>query len=454
MKITGIHINDYQQFKDFHLDLTYPKGHKKEGQPLDKVCFIGQSGTGKTTLLNIIIEFTKKLKSICTHYQPYYKIAFNTKTDYSINSLNKDRLKIETDFLINNHAYQLSKGKFSEKNNWDFSITDNNKVENDTKKINNYIKEIYDSANHFIISYPADINIKHQFVNRTTPDKYYKDKKIIDFYDQKLTPIWSKVYKEIIDFQNEEANFRIDLTKRAEVEDVNIKEEIQKWRRGSKNPLTNLANKCLNPIIRNFGLEIEIDLPKIQNINVIRTKSIFNNKIIPFESLSSGTKQIILTALPLYELNTDNSIVLVDEPEISLFPDIQMMIIDYYTKLAPKAQFFYGTHSPIIASSFEPWEIVELKFDYDKGTVYREKYFTGEEPHVDNYFIDPRYLRWDSVLKKVFDLKERGNELRVKKLMEIAPLESKIKKASDKNEKIELYKEYKKLAELLDWEMK
>ena len=143
----------------------------------------------------------------------------------------------------------------------------------------------------------------------------------------------------------------------------------------------------------------------------------------------------------------------IDEPEISLFPDIQMMIIDYYTNLAQKAQFFYATHSPIIASSFEPWEIVELKFDYDNGNVFQEKYFEGER-HIDNYFIDPRYLRWDSVLKKVFDLKERGNELRVKKLMEIATLESKIKKASDKNEKIELYKEYKKLAELLDWEMK
>ena len=118
MKINGIHINDFQQFKDFHLDLTYPKGHEKEGQPLDKICFIGQSGTGKTTLLNIIMEFTKKLNSISTNYQLYHKITFNPKADhlkadYSINSKNKDKLKIETDYFINNHVFQLSKGKFS-----------------------------------------------------------------------------------------------------------------------------------------------------------------------------------------------------------------------------------------------------------------------------------------------------------------------------------------------------
>ncbi len=49
MKISKIHLNNFFQFKDFHLDLTYPKGHSKEDFPLEKVCIIGQSVTGKTT---------------------------------------------------------------------------------------------------------------------------------------------------------------------------------------------------------------------------------------------------------------------------------------------------------------------------------------------------------------------------------------------------------------------
>ena len=57
MKITGIEIGDYRQFKNIKFDFTYPEGHAKVGQPLEKVCFIGQSGTGKTTLLNIIWDF-------------------------------------------------------------------------------------------------------------------------------------------------------------------------------------------------------------------------------------------------------------------------------------------------------------------------------------------------------------------------------------------------------------
>jgi GTPase SAR1 family protein len=58
MKVSRLEIKDVNQFKDLDIDLTYPKGHSKEGQPLDKVCFIGQSGTGKTTLLNFIYDLS------------------------------------------------------------------------------------------------------------------------------------------------------------------------------------------------------------------------------------------------------------------------------------------------------------------------------------------------------------------------------------------------------------
>jgi len=45
MKIQNLEIRNYKQFTDLKLDLIYPKGHTKEGQPLDKICIIGQSGT-------------------------------------------------------------------------------------------------------------------------------------------------------------------------------------------------------------------------------------------------------------------------------------------------------------------------------------------------------------------------------------------------------------------------
>ena len=52
MKVKSLFIKDFNQFKDFKLDLNYPEGHAKAGLTLNKVCIIGQSETGKTSLLN------------------------------------------------------------------------------------------------------------------------------------------------------------------------------------------------------------------------------------------------------------------------------------------------------------------------------------------------------------------------------------------------------------------
>jgi len=71
MKIASIDIQEFRQFKNLTLDLTYPKGHDKAGEPLDKVCIIGQSGTGKTNLLELIYGRTFRLKEN-GHYYPEF----------------------------------------------------------------------------------------------------------------------------------------------------------------------------------------------------------------------------------------------------------------------------------------------------------------------------------------------------------------------------------------------
>src|SRR5689334_12017404 len=51
MKISNIYVKDYDQFSNVNLDFTDPK----TGQPVDKVCFIGRNGTGKSKILQIIL---------------------------------------------------------------------------------------------------------------------------------------------------------------------------------------------------------------------------------------------------------------------------------------------------------------------------------------------------------------------------------------------------------------
>ncbi len=141
-----------------------------------------------------------------------------------------------------------------------------------------------------------------------------------------------------------------------------------------------MTNLFLNDLLSNFYLEVVEEIRQSDRVNFLNIRHTGNKKNISFENLSTGTKQIILSLIPLYFIDTKNSVILVDEPERSLFPDIQKILIKQYTNLAPEAQFFFATHSPIIASQFEPCERFILKFDKN-GNIYA---IPGNAPEGDD----------------------------------------------------------------------
>ena len=467
MKINKIKINDYHQFEKFEIDLTYPKGHKKEGFPLDKVCFIGQNGTGKTTLLDILNELT-----IENNYHnnmsgnvndPATLITWNNFTE-------KDKIyEINVSYPFtdknDNSVYKvIEKGK-----NHFFSLI-NGELEREN------FHYFFNKLKTRLINVPAemiDFNLSNKLEN---PLEYLKPiselneqtfqekgilmhKQIFDFLIDKPVEIWKSILFENSEYLIKEINFRnkiVDKLLLVDEKDREIIEEFKSWKKKNPYPLINIADK-LNPLLLKFNLKIKIDLDfkRPEDLYFIQIQN-SNDEDIPLTGWSSGTKQLILTVTPLITLNTWESIVLIDEPERSLFPDTQYEIIKYYTNLAPDAQFFFATHSPMIASSFEPWEIVELKFN-DMGKVIQYPYFKGER-HVDNYFIQPQYLRWDSILYKMFDVQFDGDSARKAKLIELTKIGlelEKLKKEGDKNPENSrrLWEAYKKAAELLDWKI-
>lgn len=439
MKVTRIEIKDFNQFKNLDIDLTYPKGHAKEGQPLDKVCFIGQSGTGKTTLLELIPKFITnyntnlftKLHPDSIHDKIYVEICFGNNNEYFAN--------------IN-----FSKTETGDNSDW-FWDNESAVIFFDTEWENKIASKI--------IYFPA--NLRHEI--DIDENQKIDSKKIIDFSKEKVANVWNLIMDDIKKYHEEEIIIRQKISKIVEESKNNLEviqaslKELEKWKKTEFNPVEDIAKNCLNTILDNFGLRVktELDFKTKEDIGFINIED-FNKTEIPNGLWSTGTKQIVLSALPLYLLKPKNTVVLFDEPERSLYPDMQRMIIDFYSSLTKDSQFFYATHSPIIASSFEPWEIVELKLD-ENGHVYQELYYDAKlERHIDNYTIYPQYLDYDTMLRNVFDLKETVNQERIDKIGDALMYKKELKKmreqgdtTSDKFKK--LYKDYKKLSEQLGY---
>ena len=452
MKIISLNIKNYKQFTDLELDLTYPKGHKKEGEPLDKICIIGQSGTGKTNLLKIIRDkfYSTDVKAtfIEDENSNSEKIYFSSVEKYS-NQVVKSQKKIKM---------SLSDKKLLE----ELEDTKNRLVFDEIKAMptehnNSYSDKIIVRMSSLAHTAEEEVVFrKHRVLNSAI-------RQIKDKYETKITPdsnsdsieldenSWKILEETIKNYDTERLKYRDRLSnKLLNIQDYSkedFKKEIKEWESQNENILENISDK-LNSILIRFNLKLHKIDENQRAYNDLTIEDLSSGNIIDYKDLSTGTKNLIATFIPLKIHSPQDSIILIDEPENSFYPDIQRELTDLYLNVGENNQLIMATHSPLIASSFEPWEVVELKFD-DNNQIYREQYYDGDN-HIDNYTLDPRMLTWTSILTDIFDLKEDSNfSVREKKLMEYATLKAEIKAMNTTAEKEEAFKELKKISKLL-----
>lgn len=501
MKIKYLEIKNYKQFKDVTLDLTYPEGHKKAGEPLDKICIIGQSGTGKTNLLNIIKKSVIDFSEHKSSYKPFSNFIGESTDDKYITTefISKSNIKIKTLFTekkseINFEKNQNNILEDTEKNYFigtkDYSLF-NNKSPKD-EDIETFEMSMSDRAllnklttakaeltfeqlnNPFSLfdhaigkknpsEKLADINSAIRDLESKYYRKYNIDKSLLDikkknFIDRYIINInddidnlWTTMQKRIDNYQLLRGQF-IDTLSNKLLEDDNYtkddyKNEIAAWEDINENLLNKISLE-INTVLNKFNLELTKIDENQSSYNSFTIKDLSNGNIIKYDNLSTGTKNLLSTFIPLKTYAPKDSIILIDEPEMSFYPDIQRQLTDLYMSISTNNQLIMATHSPLIASSFEPWEVVELKFD-SNNQVYREKYYEGEN-HIDNYILDPRLLTWTGILTDIFDLKEDSNfTFREEALMKYIRLERELKEITDKKLKKEKFEELMKLSDLL-----
>ena len=236
--------------------------------------------------------------------------------------------------------------------------------------------------------------------------------------------LWNYLLSDIDKYDDDLKKVAIDLIqKNGSYSPNRLAEKLSKWQEEHPNPKIDIADNCLNPILTKFFLEVDIEGTEAPI--VLKTK---DGVHLTYNTLSTGAKQLLVTAIAIYKSQINKGVVLFDEPERSLFPDTQRALINYYTSLAPKAQFFFATHSPIIASAFEPCERFILYFDEDGEVKCRN----GVAPIGD----DP-----NDILSEDFGLQELMLDEGLEAYQKYRQLGSMIRQEADEQRKNELIAE-------------
>ena len=369
MKIKSLHISNHFHIENLDLDFTYPVGHKKAGKPLEKICFIGQSATGKTNILKLISEtilYLLRVEIVNGHS------IWNVPPEGYSNNL-KGSLHLifeDMDVRLNDGEIFVQNKRFTNNKSSGGSIA---KLLLNPQSLN---KVIYFDSNYisnenikYFNTKPLEIVFEPRNFDLNQLDEFIFNEDISEEYIIKLL-------KSILDYRQKFDAKARELLLNGYISDMSkLTNEFQKWQKLNPNPIDDISDK-FDLIFNKLNLEIDrinVDYP-------IPFRNKYTNEIIPVSGLSTGTKGLLLYLLPLYFINTSQSIMFFDEPERSLYPDIQMDLVDTFRKISPEAQIVVATHSPFIASSFEPEERFILYFD-ELGKV---KVMNGTAPIGDD----------------------------------------------------------------------
>ncbi len=309
MKIKTLHIKKYKGLEN--LDINF----ESEGKVLDLVVLAGINGSGKTRVLESIRYWFEMFRSKTVDVELFYE---ENEREVLESLMNSERLT-ETE-------KEMQK---------DIEFTDclrNNKFENKNSKI---INRSFENLKIFpkLIYVPTEINFEEIKKAQTNLKKEYRFINIVDSYEIKDIP--SYIATRISKIANEEENLTMGQVRKKVFAEINGIFEI---------------------------LELDVKLSEIskdENSMPIFTDS--SGKKFGINELSSGEKQLFLRTLAIKMLEPENSIIMIDEPELSLHPKWQQKIVDVYRKIGRNNQIILATHSPHILGSVEKENIILLE---------------------------------------------------------------------------------------------
>lgn len=305
---------------------------------LKNICLIGSNASGKTSILNAIEtvqdfllfpyrkkitdekDYTDFIKNMSPEELKNFLIKFNTLQLGEQNNLRRDeKTTIEIELYIPKRKNNISGiYKYTLLYKCDYSKNGVLMEKLEYKKSINHKEQIISLGNNIIES---EISTAILYKNNDS-----KNQNISDFIDY---------YKTFFDEMIEYTSY-IDKKAGANLLDV-IK--------NNKETFLSLANIADEKII-NVSIDENNENPQILFWNS-------DKSYLTFSQLSSGTKKVLIIGSILLESLKNNSLILIDEIELSLHPALVTFLINLNTSKDCNhfSQLIFTTHSPYVAFS-------------------------------------------------------------------------------------------------------
>ncbi|WP_421246154.1 AAA family ATPase [Aeromonas sanarellii] len=373
MSLISMSFHKHPILGDLELDFS------KDGKPISTIFIAGDNGTGKTTILNILYSLSNLAASSFNH-------ALTLRFYLSQRQL--DAINRHPNVNLNN-VLQLGsiltiKIVPIRKNYWDdFTIScEYNGVD-------------YALPPHLF----GDNNISNEF-------KFIYSSAAINFTPKKIQTVTSKNLDESHTSRISNEDLATEITQLLiDVQSLDDA-DLSKWVRDNlgKAPTEDVIDQRMSRFRKAFSIIFPSKkYSEIRNLDD-QKRVVFtdNGKECYIEQLSSGEKQIVFRGgFFLKDADALNDAVfIVDEPEISLHPNWQLKIMEYYKSVLninssnADSQLFVATHSPFIIHNHNRSDdkVIVLK-KLTSGEIIAEQ--------------EPTFYNWTSeeVIKHAFDVR-------------------------------------------------